>query len=412
MEVHDIKKPFVLLLATVDTKGAGVLYLRERLRDLGAAPLVMDLSMRYGDSALVPDIPSAEVAQAGGSTLEVVAGSRDMTSNMEIMVTGASAIASRLAGEGRVQGVIGLGGCTGALMITSVMQGLPFGLPKVMVSPAAAQPGLSHHFLKTSDIMLFHSVIEISGLSDPVRNVLDRAACALFAMAAGPVVAPVLERQRALAMTMMSPCERTAQSVQVALGQAGFQVIGFHANGIGDRAMEEMVGRGAFRGVIDLAPGAVGEHLFGYMRDAGPLRLESAGKMGIPQIISTCGVNHVTPSKSRTPPERWLGRKYDLDRFRTWLRMTPDEMRQVSKACAEKLNRSRGPVRVLVPLKGWSSVDSPGSPTYDPGEDALFVSRLRSILKKEIEVVEVDANMEDPIFAQALVKAALEMFHR
>ncbi|HUJ69274.1 MAG TPA: Tm-1-like ATP-binding domain-containing protein [Syntrophorhabdales bacterium] len=405
-------KPPLLLLATMDTKGLEALYLRDRLGDLGAKPLLMDLSMKHGDPSVTCDVPCGEVAEAGGSTLEAVAGSKDMTTNMEIMTSGAASIARRLVDEGRVMGVIALGGCTGTLMITEVFQGLPFGLPKVMVSSAAAQPGLSTQFMRTSDIMLFHSVVEISGLSAPVRNVLDRAACAVVAMVKGPVVQPFFDKERAIAMTMMSPCEMTARSVRLALEREGFQVIGFHANGIGDRAFEEMVASGLFHGVIDLAPGAVGEHLYGYMRDAGSLRLESAGRMAIPQVISTCGVNHATPSKSRTPAKLWTGRKYDLDRFRTWLRVSIDELRQISEAFAEKLNGSKGPVKVLVPLKGWSSVDSPGSPTYDPDEDALFVAGLKNMLKKEIEVIEVDANMETPEFARAVIGTSLEMFRR
>jgi uncharacterized protein (UPF0261 family) len=396
----------------MDTKGPEVLYLRDRLRDIGVIPLLMDLSTRHGDPSLSPDVTSAEVAEAGGSTLQRVAGARDMTANMEIMVNGATAIARRLVEEGKIQGIIGIGGCTGTLMITAVLQGLPFGLPKVMISSAAAQPGLSNQFLKTSDICLFHSVVEISGLSDPVKNVLDRAACAVGAMAQGPVVAPVFDRERGIAMTMMSPCERTARSVRLALEREGHQVIGFHANGIGDRAMEEMIGAGLFQGVIDLAPGAVGEHLYGYMRDAGPFRLESAGRRGLPQVLSTCGVNHITPSRSRTSPGLWKRRRFELDRFRTWLRMTPDELQQVSQAFADKLNRSTGPVKLIIPLRGWSSVDSPGGPTYDPQEDTVFVATLRSLLREGIEIIEVDANMEDPEFARALTRTALEMFRR
>jgi uncharacterized protein (UPF0261 family) len=410
MEIHDAVKPSLLLLATMDTKGPEVLYLRDRLKDLGAVPLLMDLSMKHGDPGVKCDVPCRDVAEAGGSTMEAVAGSKDMAANMGVMTLGAASIARKLVDEGKAQAVIAVGGCTGTLMITEVFQGLPFGLPKVMVSSAAAQPGLSTQFMRTSDIMLFHSVVEISGLSEPVRNVLDRAACAVVAMARGPVILPLFDKERAIAMTMMSPCEMTARSVRTALEGEGFQVIGFHANGIGDRAFEEMVASGLFRGVVDLAPGAVGEHLYGYMRDAGPFRLESAGRMAIPQVVSTCGVNHATPSRSRTPARLWSGRKYDLDRFRTWLRVSADELRQISEAFAEKLNRSKGPVKVLVPLRGWSSVDSPGSPTYDPNEDAVFVAALRSMLRKEIEVIQVDANMESPEFAQAVVETSLGMF--
>jgi uncharacterized protein (UPF0261 family) len=245
-----------------------------------------------------------------------------------------------------------------------------------------------------------------------VRNILERAAYALRGMVEGPVVAPAIDKERAVAMTMMSPCERCARSVRLALEQDGYQVIGFHANGIGDRAMETMIGARQFRGVIDLAPGGVGEHLYRFMRDAGQTRLETAGRLGIPQVISLCGVNHITPSRSMMKPKHRKRRKYDLDAFRTWIRMTPKELREVAAVFAGKLNRATGTVKILVPLRGWSSVDSPGSPTYDPEDDGLFIRELRRQLKREIEVVDVDANMEDPGFSRAVVDRALHLFGR
>ena len=410
MEIHDTLRPGVLLLATMDTKGLEALYLRDTLRGLGAEVLLMDLSMRYGDPAQQSEISADAVAEAGGSSLDVVSGRREMASNMEVMAAGAAKIALRLVKEGRVRGVVGIGGYSGSFMITAVMQALSFGLPKLMVSSAAALPGLSNQFLKTSDIMLFHSVVEISGLPGPVRNVLRRAAYALYAMITGRAVDPVIDKERSIAMTMLSTCERCARSVRLALEKQGCQVVGFHAAGIGDRVMEDMIAEGSFHGVIDLAPCGVGEHLYGFMRDAGPHRLESAGKAGIPQIISTCGVNHITPSRSMARPEHLARRKYELDAFRTWIRMTPKELQEVAEVFAWKLNKSRGQVKVLIPSRGWSSVDSPGSPTYDPMEDAIFVRGLRNRLKKEIEIIEVDANMEDPEFARAVMSASSRVF--
>jgi uncharacterized protein (UPF0261 family) len=174
--------------------------------------------------------------------------------------------------------------------------------------------------------------------------------------------------------------------------------------------MEEMISLELFQGVVDLAPGGVGEHLFGFMRGAGSNRMESAGKIGIPQIISTCSVNHITPSKSKYSPQHLKRRKYDLDKLRTWLRISPEELKQVAKVFSEKLNRATGPVRVLVPLNGWSSVDAPGNATYDPEEDRIFIDVLSAELNPDIQIVEVDANMEDPEFAKAVVESALEIF--
>ncbi len=402
-------KKGVLILATLDTKGPEAFYLRDTLRELGEEPLLMDLSMRYGEQMPQPRISAEEVANAGGSSLKMLGASREMGTNMDVMISGATAIARTLVKEGRVQGVIGIGGYTGTFMITAVMQALPFGLPKIMVSSAAALPGLSNQFLKTGDIMLFHSVIEISGLSDPVRNVIGRAAHALSGMLRGRVTDPVIDKDKSIAMTMLNICEKCARSVRLALEKEGYQVIGFHAAGISDRAMEGMIAEGLFRAVIDLAPGGVGEHLYRFMRDAGPHRLEAAGKAGIPQIVSTCGVNHITPSRSMVGPKDRERRTYHLDKFRTWFRMTPDELQEVSEVFAGKLNLSTAPVRILIPLRGWSAIESPGSPTYDPEEDAIFVKGLKKTLQKNIEVIEVDANMEDPEFSAAVVNAAFDV---
>jgi uncharacterized protein (UPF0261 family) len=399
----------VLILATMDTKGPEALYLSDRIKALGEEPILLDMSMRDEKRGVRAEISAEEVAKAGGSGLEQLSDSDELDINMEVMVAGTVKIIHRLMREGRVNGVIGIGGYRGSFMATAIMHSLPFGFPKVMVSSAAALPGLSTRFFKTSDIMIFHSVIEMAGLTNLLKNVLDRAAYALSGMLQGQVATPIIDKNKGIAMTMLGPCEICARTVRTALGNQGYQVIGFHATGIGDRAMEEMIAEGFLGGVIDLAPGGVGEHLYGFMRDAGPNRLESAAKVGIPQIISTCGVNHITPSKSKYTAEHKGRRRYDLDKSRTWLRMTPNELKEVSEIFAEKLNKSLGLVKVVIPLKGWSSIDSPGRPTYDPEEDAIFIKELSRRLKKEIEVIQVDANMEDPEFAKAVISAALDV---
>jgi uncharacterized protein (UPF0261 family) len=344
-----------------------------------------------------------------GKDLQEIKESRDRAENTKVMVQGATEIARGLYERDEIEGVIAIGGSTGSLMAAEVMRALPFGIPKLLVSSTAALPGLSSRYIGIGDIMLFHSVIEMSGVTDLLKNVLDRAANAMAGMVQGAITPAKAYKAGAIAMTMLGTCEQCASSVRNALEQRGDQVIGFSASGIADRAMEEMVSQGLFRAVIDLAPGGVGEHLFGFTRDAGPNRLESAGKAGIAQVVSTCGVNHVTPAKSRYKPEHQQRRKYDIDKYRTWLRSSPEELTQVADAIAEKLNRAQGPVTVIIPLRGWSSADCPGNPTYDPEEDRVFTNRLRARVKADIPVIEVDANMEDPEFAQAVVGALIDM---
>jgi len=402
-------KKTVLIISTLDTKGQETLYLKDKLSAIGLAPILMDISGRGSDIAGI-DIPADRVAAAGGGSFEEIQSSRDRTRITNIMMAGGSRIAAELLTQEKLDGVIALGGSTGSLMASEVMRSLPFGIPKVLISSTAALPGLSTRYIGTGDIALFHSVVEISGVSDLLKNVMDRAAHALAGMVADDIASPKTTKGKSIALTMLGPCEKSASAVRIALEAKGYQIIGFSAAGIGDRAMEDMIAEGFFQGVIDLAPGGVGEHLFGFMRDAGPYRLEAAGKLGLPQIISTCSVNHMTPSRSKYKPEYHERRKFDLDKLRTWIRLSPDELKKVAGVFAEKLNQARGPVTVMIPLNGWSAADLPGNDTHDPAEDRLFIQVLREKIKPEVQILEVDANMEDPEFAKAVVEKALKIF--
>ena len=401
----------ILVVSTLDTKSMETFYLRDRISWLGRIPVLLDMSMRpHGQTGA--DVPPGKVAEAGGSTMEDILASRERSKSTAIMTRGAAAVALNMWKEGMLDGIIGIGGSTGSLMATDVMRALPFGVPKLMVSSTAALPGMSTKYIDTGDIALMHSVVEISGLGDILKNVIDRAALAICAMAdAAPLTSEKkADSRKAVAVTMLGPCEKCASAVRQALEEKGYQVTGFSAAGIGDRAMEAMVSQGFFDAVIDLAPGAVMEHLVGGMRDAGPHRMEAAGKAGIPQIISTCGVNHITPPKSKYTEDHKSRRKYDLDRFRTWLRASPDELKAAARIFAEKLNSARGPVKVIIPLNGWSSVDIPGSSTYDPGEDRCFVDELKRFAGTNIEIIEIDSNMEEPLFASSVVKEGMDLF--
>ena len=399
----------VLIISTLDTKREETRYLKYKFKEIGVLPLLMDLSMR-GKEASHAELTPSHVASAGGSTIEEINTSKERSTITNIIIDGATKIARDLYAAGKIDGVMALGGSTGSLMATDVMRALPFGIPKLMISSTAALPGLSTKYIGTGDILLFHSVIEISGVTDMLANVMDRACYAMKGMIEYVSNTLATHNKKTIAMTMLGPCEQCARAVRAALEKEGYQVTGFSAAGVGDQAMEKMIAEGFFQGVIDLAPGGVGEHYFGYMRDGGPNRLESAGKKGIPQIISTCSVNHMTPSRSKYKEEFHERRKYDLDKFRTWLRLSPDELKIIANEFARKLNGSKAPVKVMVPMQGWSSVDAKGNPTYDPEEDRIFVETLRAKLDPRIKIIEIDANMEDSAFSQQVIKSALELF--
>lgn len=402
-------KNTVLIIATLDTKKEETMYLKNKLEAHGLSSLLMDISM--GDTlSSTADITPSQIFEAGGSSQEEIANSKERSWMTQITTAGASKIAGELFHKGEIDGVISVGGSTGSLMATDVMRSLPFGLPKLMVSSTAALPGMSTRYIGTGDIILFHSVVEVSSVTNALKSVLDRAANAMVGMVSHEVTSAKTTEDKAIAMTMLGPCEKCASSVRKALEQKGYQVIGFSAAGISDKAMEEMISQGLFQGVIDLAPGGVGEHLFGFMRDAGPKRLESAGEIAIPQVISTCSVNHMTPAKSKYKPDFYERRKYDLDKFRTWIRLSPEELTKVAHAFAEKLNRAHGAVKMVIPLQGWSSVDAPGNQTYDPTEDRIFIEEVsKQLTNPGVEIREDNHNMEDPEFANIIVEEALKI---
>lgn len=403
--------PSILLISTLDTKAEETLYLKKQIEADGVEVQIMDLSMG-APPAVKADIPPEQVARAAGWNIEDIRQSRERSKITAAITHGAAIIASRLFAEKKLNAVVGLGGSTGSLMATDVMRTLPFGLPKLMVSSTAALPGLATRYIDTGDLMLFHTVVEIAGLSPLLRSVLDRAAAAAGGLARVTVLTPEKARgsERPLvAMSMFGPCEGCAHQVRDLLETAGFDVIGYSAAGVCDRAMEDMISQGYFAGVVDLAPGGVGEHIMGGMRSAGPHRLEAAGKIGIPQVITPSGVNLMSPAKSKYKPGYELRRKYDLDKLRTFLRLDIKELEAVAREFARKLNQAQGPVTFLIPTRGWAAIDREGSPVYAPDEDQAFVRELRADVKPEVRIIEVAANLEEASFAQAVAKEFVQM---
>ncbi|MEW6112206.1 MAG: Tm-1-like ATP-binding domain-containing protein [Thermodesulfobacteriota bacterium] len=403
----------IVLISTLDTKGPETLYLRESIRQRGGSPLVLDMSMS-GDTTGA-DISPADVALAAGTNIEEIRQSRERKQITRKMIQGAIKLTRDLLDSGRLAGVIGLGGSTGSLMATDVMRALPFGVPKLMVSSTAALPGLSTRYLGTGDVAILHTVIEIAGLTRPLQNLLERAAAAIVGMAQVTPLTVESAREGSkplVAMSMFGPTERCAHHVQQRLEQRGFQVIGFSAAGVCDRAMEEMIGMRFFDGVVELAPGGAGEEVLGGMRAAGPDRLTAAGKLGIPQVVAPGGVNLTSPRKSHYTPEHHQRRKFDLDELRTFLRVSDEEMERVATSFAEKLGRSSGPVVFLFPTRGWSAVDPPEGHMYDQAQDRLFLNILQEKAKPNVTVREIDANLEDDTFIRAVEDACVEIFPR
>lgn len=404
----------IVIISTLDTKGAETRFLKDRIEIEGYRTIIIDVGTR-GTAPAEADISREEVlaAGAGGPSAAEMAASRPLL--IRAMSEGAGHRAIELYRSGRLDGVISIGGATGTLLGTSVMRALPFGVPKLMVSSVAAARGLTSRYFGASDIDIMHSVIDFTGMNDLMRSVLGRAAGSIIGMVegGGPCAEILKKRQQGramVAMTQLNMCEKCASLARERLEGDGFQVVGFSATGVADKAMEDLIEKeGIFDAVIDLAPGGVGEEILGGTRAAGPHRLEAAGRAGLPQVIAPCCVNLMTPPKSKYKPDYYERKRYDLDELRTFLRLSPSELVTVAGAFASKLNMAAGPVKFLVPLRGWSGIDGASSVLYDPGCDLIFVNELRRLLKEQVEIREVDANLEDPGFALEVVRAFEEV---
>ncbi len=406
----------IIILVMAEEKWQEADFLRKEIEARGCKAVILDTGLT-GKPQGACDITREEVISVSGRSPEEAALVTDRGKRMPIMVDGARQKVRQLHAEGNLDGIISIGGTTGTQIGTRIMMSLPFGVPKLAVSSNAALPGFAARFIGTTDMVLMHSVVEIAGLNNLMRNVLSRAAGAICAMAEGSAKAPISlpgkGEKPLIAVTQIGAAEECAVNVRERLEERGYQVVGFSASGIGDRAMEEIIeGQNIFGAVIDLAPGGVGEELLGFDRTAGPTRLEAAGKKGIPQIVSLCCVNWGSPLKRKYKPEYEFRKKHAADAARTMIRLSKEEMVMVADTMAEKLNKAQGPVKVLAPLGGWSSLDRRGTDLYDAELDRAFVDELKKQLKQDIEVREVDVDLDTPEFAEAVVVALEEVLRK
>ncbi len=406
--------PQIVMMCSLDTKGGEADYLRSCLEDLGAAVTVIDVG--YGGPATTEaTVSAAAIAAAAGTDIEVVRTMAGTGERSQTMMNGARVIVQELIAAGRCDAVIAFGGASNTTLATGVMRALPIGLPKLMISTAAAIPAYAARYFGAADITMMHAVADFSGLNPLTRSILQqgaRAICGMAAVGNGP--APPQQQGPAVAVTSFRFAEKCSRAVVTDLERRGYSPITFHAQGIGGTAMEHLLAEGRFAGVVDIVPAGVGERLLGGNRAAGPERLEGAGRAGIPQVLAPGGFDMISCGPiarrdSGDPLWEQLGlasRRYSIpDDFRVEARTTPKEVAAIAREVARKLNAGTGEARVLVPLRGWSSLSTVGAELHDPEADAAFVPALRRALTRDVAVVEIDTELNSTEFAGALVDA-------
>jgi uncharacterized protein (UPF0261 family) len=417
-----LAKKTIVLVSTLDTKGSEAAFLKGLIQERGHRVILLDTNTG-GEPSLSPDVSAKEVAKAAGWNIEEVRRMKDTNKVSSIMIEGAIKKVKTLLEKKGLDGIISFGGASNTAIATTIMRSLPFGIPKVMLSSTAAMPAYAGGYFGTKDIAMIHSVVDIAGLNPLVEDVLKGAAgaiCGMVEMKGGPQSLTRPSRKKTLiALTEFKFSEECCSHIRHLLEEKGFEVIPFHAQGTGDRAMEELIGDGLFQGVMDIVPAGVGEEFLGGNRAAGPNRLETAGKMGIPQLITPCGFDMLSCgplARGDRGDPLWVSKDikkrklFIPDAFRVQARTTSQELREIAREVARKLNQSKGPVAVLIPLKGWSSLDKEGMPLYNPEADQAFLEELRIHLNKKISLIELDLHLNTREFAEEVVNQFMKLY--
>ncbi|MFJ8648611.1 Tm-1-like ATP-binding domain-containing protein [Streptomyces sp. NPDC093546] len=409
----------VVLVGTLDTKGLEYGWLRERLLRRGVDVVVVDTGVA-GSPRIPADVERAEVARAAGVDLEALRARGDRGAAVTAMARGAEATVLRLHREGRLHGVLAIGGSGGTSIATRAMRALPLGVPKVMVSSMAA--GDVSPYVGSADITMMYSVVDIAGVNRVSEPILANAADAVAGMAEGFAAA-----SRALvpgewggdgappvAASMAGVTTPGVDAARERMTELGYEVLVFHASGAGGRTLESLAGQRLFAGVLDLTVCELADDLYGGLLTAGPDRLTAAGRAGVPQVVSPGALDMVKFGPVDTVPERMRDRHVHVHNPSiTVVRTTEEECAELGRLLAAKLRGATGPTAVCLPLRGLSTLGQPGGPYHDPAADKALFDALRDGLRgSAVEVVEVDTHINDPSFGRAAAKLLHRMITR
>jgi len=395
----------IAVLGTMDTKGDEHAFVADLIRARGHRPLVIDVGT-LEPARLKPDITREEVATAGGFDLAALVARRDRGEAVTAMARAAAIVLEKLVANRKVDGVISLGGGGGTAIGTAAMRTLPIGFPKLMVSTLAS--GNTAQYVGVKDITMMPSIVDVAGLNRISRQILTRAAGAICGMV--EVAPPVAGADKPLIVASMfgntTDCVQAAKKI---LEAEGYEVLVFHATGIGGRTMESLIESGLAAGVLDITTTEWADELVGGFLTAGPNRLEAAAKTGTPAIVAPGCIDMVNFHAPETVPEKFAGRLfYQHNPQVTLMRTSPEECAQLGRIFAKKLNASKGPVTFLMPRRGVSVIGAPGGPFHNPAAEEAFLGEFKSHAGRNIEVVELDCTINDPPFAQACAQGLLK----
>jgi len=406
-----VKKPWegilensnpVLIIATMDTKGKEVRYLLSCFEEWGIPVLTLDAGI-MGESPFPVTIHREKVALAGGMALSDVRALGHEGKALAVMIAGAIRCAKDLHQEGKIKGILGLGGSMGTTLGTGVMRAFPIGFPKVMISSMASRN--TRAFVGTKDILMLHSVCDLSGINRITKNILRNGALALAGMVRRDLDAPP-SMQPLIILSTLGTIETCAANVRKILENRGKEVVVFHTVGSGGEAMEEMIREEEVEAVIDLSLNELVNHLFGGDYDAGPNRGSAALQKGIPTVLVPGNIDFLGAGPIKETEKRFPGRIYHIHNAAiTAVRTEKKELEAVAQVIAERCNSAKGPFSVLVPLGGFSAFDCKGGPFYNPEGPEFFGKTLKKYLNPGISFHLLPHHINDPEFSEAVLES-------
>lgn len=397
------------MLGCFDTKGEIFAFLRDCLLAQGAEVIAVNVGV-MGSTALFPiEVEATQICETAGGNLEVIRSKNDRGHAMEVMGRGAAKILANLQSQKKFDGVIGMGGGSGTYVTLKSMQSLPLGMPKICISTLASKD-LSEQ-VGAKDIVMMPSVVDVAALNSIIRPIIQQAAAAIVAMC-GVVIPENSTTSKRIAISMFGNTSVCVDHCTELLEAKEFEVMTFHANGLGGKAMESLILENCFAGVLDITSTELADELCNGVCSAGPNRLEAAGQLGIPQVVVPGCMDMVNFGTMESVPEKYKTRQlYSWVPTVTLMRTNEDENKALGEILAKKLNQASGPTAVLFPENGLSQIDAEGNVFYNPESNLALSKSIQDNLKSEIPFVNLPFHINGQEFAGAAVERLLEMMN-
>jgi uncharacterized protein (UPF0261 family) len=400
----------VLIIATLDTKGHEAAYIRDGLNRLGIKTTVIDTGILGEPLGIIPDISHEELAAVGGLSLQELQNSGTRGRAVERMRSFVISKVKELSDAGTVLGAIGIGGAEGSVMSAAALMQLPIGIPKLVLSPIASGRHEFGPLVGTSDMLVMHTVIDILGLNHISKTIYDNAVAAMAGLVAhGHQLTAPPSGSKYVAVTMLGNTTTSVMALQKELEKFGYEVVTFHANGVGGPAMEELAEAGQFVGVIDFTPSEIVGTLVGGIHYGGAQRMKRVGPLGLPQILVPACVDFSVHHTTSIPDEMKKRPIYDHNPEFALARCTKEEMEQIGEYFAECANTSRGPISIVIPSEGFSIPNTPGGVFWDREADALFERSMRAKLNPNIPVHSYSMHANSPEFGVIVAQEFLNL---